>query len=189
MRGIVVGFVVAFSVISTAVAQDHRELGPHVHGAGTLKIAIEGNKVSMDFSAPAMDILGFEHQPTTPEQTKTLDAAKATLAQPLKVFALPDAAGCSVAATNVVFNAGEPAPAGATPAQAGAMPADAAAIQHADFDVDYELTCTAPGKISTVGFPYFQLFAGAQKLTVTVVSDKGQTETDVTRANSVLQMK
>lgn len=176
------------AVLGTAIgasAQEHRELGPHVHGAGTLKIAIEGNKVSMDFSAPANDILGFEHQPSTPEQSKILHDAKATLAQPLKVFTLPDAAGCKVASANVVFNAAEPAAAGA----ASAKQAEDAEHQHADFDVDYELTCAAPGKIATLAFPYFQLFTGAQKLTVTVVSDKGQSESDVTRASPELAIK
>ena len=185
MRRIAIYVAAVLGTALSASAQDHRELGAHVHGAGTLKIAIEGNKVSMDLSAPADDILGFEHQPSTPEQSKILDDAKAALAQPLKVFTLPDAAGCQVASANVVFNAAEPAPAGA----AAANKADDAEHQHADFDVDYELTCTAPGKIATLAFPYFQLFTRAQKLTVTVVSAKGQSESDVTRASPELAIK
>ena len=162
-----------------ALAQEHRELGPHVHGAGTLKIAIDGNTVAMDFSAPANDIIGFEHPPSTAEQRAVLDAAKRDLGQPLALFELPAAAGCTLGSANVVFNAAEPAAPGAAPANAAAD----AAHQHADFDVDYVITCAAAGKITALSFPYFARFAGAQKLTVTVVSGTGQSEFDVTRAS------
>ena len=105
MRQLALSTLMSVGLATGAIAQDHRELGPHVHGAGTLKIAIEGNKVSMDFSAPANDILGFEHQPSTPDQRKTLAAATESLGKPLALFTFPAAAGCKAGSANVVFNA------------------------------------------------------------------------------------
>ena len=32
--------------------QEHRELGSHEHGRGTLNIAVEGNKVTMELEVP-----------------------------------------------------------------------------------------------------------------------------------------
>ena len=172
------------TVLSSAAAAqtERRELGPHVHGSGTLNIVIEGNKVSMDLSAPANDILGFEHQPSTPEQEKILASAKAALAQPLTLIELPVAAGCKVETVNVTFNAAEPAATAAPAKLAGES-------QHADFDVDYALTCAAPEKITQLSFTYFKQFAGAQKLAVTIVSDKGQTQHEVTREIAMLTLK
>ena len=162
---------------SVAMAQtERRELGAHVHGAGTLSIAIEGSKVSMDLSAPANDILGFEHQPSTAEQTKALAAAKAALSQPLKLFEMPAAAGCTTETANVTFNA-----AGSKTEANPSQSAKSEEQGHADFDVDYVLNCKAPEKITSLQFPYFKQFAGAQKLAVTLVSDKGQFQFDVTR--------
>jgi Protein of unknown function (DUF2796) len=163
--------------------QERREVGPHEHGAGTLNIAIEGGKVSMDLSAPANDVLGFEHQPSTPAQTEALAKAKELLAQPLKLIELPSAAGCTVESVNVTFNAAEAG--GATPK---AEPKKDES-QHADFDVDYVLTCKSPEKIAALSFGYFKLFAGAQKLSVTVVSDKGQAQYDVTRDKPSVTLK
>ena len=178
MRAFALSTAVIAGLANIAIAQEHRELGPHVHGAGTLKIAIEGDKVSMDFSAPANDILGFEHQPSTPEQKKTLTAATESLGKPLTLFTLSAAAGCKTGSANVVFNAAAPPAPGAAPAK----DADAE-HEHADFDIDYVLTCTSAAKITAISFPYFKRFPGAQKLTVTVVSDRGQSEFDVTRAS------
>ena len=178
--------VLAVLLSVPALAQEHRELGPHVHGAGTLKIAIEGNKISMDFSAPANDIIGFEHQPSTPEQRQTLTSASESLAQPLKLFVVPAAAGCSVGSANVVFNAADAKAEGVSTPPKGT---EEAKHQHADFDVDYVVNCTAADKIGSISFAYFQQFAGARKLTVTVVSDSGQSEFDVTRANSSHALK
>lgn len=162
---------------------ERREVGPHVHGAGTLSIAIEGTKVSMDLSAPANDILGFEHQPTTTQQVQALAKAKEVLGQPLALIEFPVAAGCTVESANVAFNAAAPADASQS-GKAGTEPSG-----HADFDVDYVVTCKSVDKITSLSFPYFKQFPGAQKLTVTLATDKGQSQFDATRDNPSLSLK
>ncbi len=185
MRRSVCMFALCLVIASapTHAQQERREVGPHEHGAGTLNVAIEGEKVSMDLSAPANDVLGFEHQPNSPAQTEALAKAKDLLAQPLKLIEIPAAAGCTVANSNVTFNAAEAV--GATPNTE--LKKDA--TQHADFDVDYVLTCKSPDKITSLTFAYFKLFAGAQKLSVTVVSDKGQSQYDVSRDKPSVTLK
>ena len=66
-----------------------RELGPHQHGHGRLNIAIEGSRVSMELEVPAHDIVGFEHQPNTPEQKAAIEKAKTTLADGLSCSSPP----------------------------------------------------------------------------------------------------
>jgi len=51
----------------------------HVHGEAELYIAIEGNKVLLELESPADNILGFEHQPSTPQQEKQVADAMAEL--------------------------------------------------------------------------------------------------------------
>ncbi len=85
--------------------EEHRELGPHVHGHGTLNIAIEDKRVSMELEVPGMDIVGFEHAASTADQKAAVDKAKAQLEKPLGVFKLPAAAGCTVAEAKVVVEA------------------------------------------------------------------------------------
>ena len=56
---------------------------PHVHGHGTLNIAIEDKRVSMELEVPGMDIVGFEHAPSTDDQKAAVEKAKARLEKPL----------------------------------------------------------------------------------------------------------
>ena len=89
-----------------AFAEEHRELGPHVHGHGTLNIAIEGSRVTMELEVPGMDIVGFEHAAKGNEQLAAVDKASKVLAGPLELFRMPAGAGCSVAvefATRAAF--------------------------------------------------------------------------------------
>ena len=93
----------AFILASPALAEEaqHRQLGPHVHGQGTLDIAIEGKKIEMELVVPGMDIVGFEHVASTDEQKAAVEKAKAKLTDVLSVFKLPAAAQCKAEAANV----------------------------------------------------------------------------------------
>jgi hypothetical protein len=157
--------------------EQHRELAPHVHGAGTLNIAIDGATVTMELNAPAHDIVGFEHKPNNAAQRRAIDTAKRQLSRPLALFVVPPAAGCIVKSAEVKFDTGEAktAPAKAAPAKPAAEPKpEAAEAKHADFDADYVLTCKAPDKVQSIQFPYFKAFRGAEKLTVTIVGASQQ---------------
>jgi hypothetical protein len=159
----------------TAQAQ-HRELGPHRHGHGTLNIAIEGGRVSMELDVPGADIVGFEHAATTKARQAAIDKAKAELAAPLSLFVLTKGAGCSVKEANVkIEGAEEPkdAPAGAPKEPAGAG--------HSDFNADYVLECKAVDKLTSIEFPYFRKFPGAEELEVNLVTTRGQTKFEVKR--------
>ena len=89
---------VCFLTPAAVDAEDaYRALGPHVHGHGTLNVAVEDKHVLMEFEAPGMDIVGFEQQANSEEQKSRLELAKAQLSKPLELFKVPAAAGCSVA--------------------------------------------------------------------------------------------
>src|SRR6185312_12056972 len=93
----------AFLLALPAFADEapHRQLGPHVHGQGTLDIAIEGKKVEMELVAPGMDIVGFEHVASTNDQKAAVEKAKAKLTDVLSVFKLPAVAKCKAETSNV----------------------------------------------------------------------------------------
>ena len=176
------GIVTLCLLASVWAEEQPRQLGAHVHGAGTLNVAIEGNTVSFEFNAPAHDIVGFEHEPSTPEQKATLAAATQTLKNVTEIFAIPQSAGCKVKTANVTFDTGG-AEHGDDHAGSESKAATPREAKHADFDADYELACADPTKLTGLSFPYFQKFPGSEKLTVTVVTAKGQTQFAVTRAN------
>ncbi|MBO0765448.1 MAG: DUF2796 domain-containing protein [Hyphomicrobiaceae bacterium] len=192
------GFGLAAAVTGVGQAEEHRQLGAHVHGRGTLNIALEGSRLSMELEAPGADIVGFEHAPSTPEQKSTLEKAEKKLKAPQTVLQLPAAAGCSVTDAKVTIE-GEHGGNDADDHDHGAedhdheheaadhdhdhdaADQDHAGHQHSAFHAEYAFDCKSPASLTTIVFDYFKNFAGAQKLDVTVVTPKGQNSFEVSR--------
>lgn len=172
-----IGFVLP---AGTAQAQ-HRELGPHQHGHGTLNIAIEGGRVSMELDVPGADIVGFEHGAKTKAQRAAVENAKAQLASPLSLFVLPKSAGCSVKQANVKIE-------GADEGKAGHAKDAKEHAEHSDFNADYVLECAAADKLTSIQFPYFDKFSGAEELEVNLVTAKGQSKFEVKRSKPQLDL-
>ena len=76
-------------------AQDARQLDAHVHGTGTLQIAIEGTDVAIEITVPGADIVGFEHAPGSDADHAAIDAALAQFADAFALFTLEGDAGCT----------------------------------------------------------------------------------------------
>jgi hypothetical protein len=174
-----------FSLISIAAAltlggpahaqRVKREVGAHQHGASKLNLAIEGQTIAMELSAPADDIVGFEARPRTDKQKAAVEQATATLRDPLKLFTLPPAAGCTVASASVEQVFGE----GPTP-----EPSD-----HSEFEGRYSLSCTNVAAVLDIEFPYFKLFPKVDEVEVQVISPKGQKSFEIKRARPRLSLR
>jgi hypothetical protein len=183
--------LVSASIVATvpSQAQEHRELGAHEHGRGTLNIAVEGNKVTMELEAPGVDIVGFEHEAKTGREKAAVEKAKAQLMTPLSLFKLPAAAGCRVTEATVEVEVGEhdhDAKEAAKAPEAGKAPAKGEG--HSEFHAQYTLECKAASSITGVEFGYFRAFAGAEKLEVNVITPKGQSKFEATRAKPSISL-
>ena len=184
-----VGFAAA---AGTGHAQQ-REAGAHEHGRGTLNVAVEGSRLSMELEAPGADIVGFEHKARTQKQKAAVAAANKQLAAPQALFELPATAGCALKDAKVAFQAedhdhGHGHGARHDPKEGtkgggrGGAKEGHADDEHSVFRVEYTFDCKAPASITSIGFGYFKAFAGAEKLDVTVVTSKQQNRFEVNRA-------
>lgn len=52
---------------------------PHVHGAGTLQLVLEGGRLSAELRLPAINVVGFEHVPSDAKQEEAVKKAVALL--------------------------------------------------------------------------------------------------------------
>lgn len=199
MRTRLITALAALAAVATMPASagaeepEHRELGAHVHGHGNLNIAVEARRVTMELDVPAMDIVGFEHDATTDEQKAQVEKAKAQLGKPLEVFRLPAAAGCTVAEAEVELGTehheeGEHADHDKKEEHAAGAKGDDGEEEHKTFEVAYEFECTNPASLTSIEFDYFKLFAGAQNLTVNVVTEKAQNTYEVSRDKPALDL-
>jgi hypothetical protein len=185
-RPTVVGFAISLALTtaaSLALAQQ-RQLGAHEHGRGTLNLAIEGTRVSLELEAPGADIVGFEHAAKTARQKAAVERATKQLLAPQSIFIFPAAAGCVVADASVDIENEEHAEADAAAGGKEHKRAEAAGDDqgHSNFHAQYSFNCSAPASITALEFGYFKAFAGAQRLEVNVITPKGQSQFEVTRA-------
>jgi hypothetical protein len=187
-RSIFIAAVFAASLPAIA-AEEHRELGPHEHGTGRLNIAIEGKRVSMELEVPAADIVGFEHEAKTAAQKAAVKKGKTTLEAALNVFKLPAEAKCKLAEAKVALHAedehdhGKAGKAGKAKHKDG----DEDESHHSAFHAEYTIDCAAPEKLTGIDFRYFEVFAGARKLDINLVTEKGQSHYEVSREKPQLK--
>jgi hypothetical protein len=173
----------AFALTLPALAEEHRELGPHEHGVGRLKIVIEDQRLSMDLDVPGADIVGFEHEASTPAQRTAVKKAKSTLEAALNVFKLPAEAKCEIAEALVEIEAGhhDHDKAGGKGEVKHEGDKQEEGDHHSDFHAAYSIDCASPEMVTGIDFKYFDLFAGARKLEIDLVTEKGQNHYEVSR--------
>ncbi len=179
----------AFTAFPASAQEEHRQLGAHVHGHGRLNIAMEGKTVSMELEVPGADIVGFEHEPSTPEQKAAMAEAKAKLADGLSLFAPAPKAGCELVRVKVSSEAGHEHEDGHEhEAHGSADGHEEAEHHHSEFHVEYSLQCASPSRLTSMTFDYFKAFPGAQELDIAVISPKGQSSFEVKRDNPSLDL-
>ena len=104
----ILGLAFAVAGSTGPAAAQHRELGAHEHGRGTLNIAVEGTQVTMELEVP-----GRRHRrlrargQDAPSEKAAVEKAKTQLLAPLALFELPAAAGCVVTEAKVEVESGE----------------------------------------------------------------------------------
>ncbi|MDC8011113.1 DUF2796 domain-containing protein [Tahibacter soli] len=122
--------------------------GVHEHGAATLAVTLEGDRLELALGAPGASIVGFERAPRDDAERAALARAQALLAAPAQWIALPAAAGCALESSAADFDT---------------------AGEHADFDVRAAWRCTAPARLTTLDLTLFERFARLERVTANLV--------------------
>jgi hypothetical protein len=107
----------------------------------------------------------------------------------LKLFVLPDEAGCKVGSRSVEIVAEGPE---GTEAHEGDQHPERTADEeyggrHNEFRATYRLTCADAAKLASIDFPFFDRFANAQELEVTIIASNGQESYAVSRDSRRLE--
>jgi len=196
--GIAVSLVSLFAVPAMAEGEK-RELGAHEHGHSALNVAIEGDRVEMELIAPGADIVGFEY-----------------VAESLALFGFTDSAGCVVETAAVEIEGEEHDEHGdevhaeeehheeehaedehhdedeehAKHEEHGEHEEHEDEVSHNEFHAEYALSCSTPDALDGIDFAaFFEAFAGAEEVEVTVISESGQTSYEVERDAPVVDLQ
>src|SRR5574337_453781 len=154
-----------------AVAQTH---GTHEHGVANLNVVLEGRRLTMEVYGPLDNFAGFEHAPRTAAERDALDRALDLLRKPGTVVALPEAAGC-VLATSELHNPF---------AAKGGTSAD----RHADLTASYEFDCATPAALKRLEVRLFDSFPRLRKLRAAVASPGGQSGAELAKGRASLKL-
>ncbi|WP_028238725.1 DUF2796 domain-containing protein [Stutzerimonas azotifigens] len=157
---------------------EHGALGAHEHGAAELDVALENNELTLALDSPAVNFLGFEHAPGTPEEQGKAADVRMMLERPLEWLGLAEAAGCEVIEQSIQGQAiglGHPG--------YGERSAQPAAEQdgHSDLEASYRLKCQAPDALDGLDLrALFAKYSGLERLQVQFVGPDGQAGAELT---------
>ncbi len=184
---------------SVVHAEEARQLDAHEHGVGQLNIAIDAQQIAIELHAPGADIVGFEYAAQSSEDRGAVDEAVARLARPLDLFGFPEAAACGVVEARASLEIeGEHAEHEEEAHDHAEHKHDdhdhdhadhAEEAGHSEFHAEYLLTCADPAQATLITFAYFDAFPNARELEVQLITDRGATAAEVTKAAPVLDLR
>lgn len=187
----VVKTVVCVSTISffsntPVVAESSRDLDSHEHGASRMNIVIEGKNLFLEFESPWMNLIGFEHQPSTQEQLEKLNNALDTLSDPSGLIDISSAAECLVASVDVnsTINAeisqdkndgGQEHEKHEEHETSG----EQASGTHSEVLANYTFECAQPEQLSAVTVRLFEIYQGIEDIDVQLAGPSGQSRAEL----------
>ena len=197
--------------VTPVIAEESRQMDAHEHGVGQLNIAFDGQQIAVELHAPGADIVGFEYAAETTEDRAAIDNAVATLARPLELFMMPDAAGCSVVKASAGLESEDDHGHDDHDDDHDEDHADGhddhdedhadghddhgddhdshdEESSHTEFHAEYLLNCTDPKAADSINFAYFETFPNALEVEVQVISDSGATAFEVERESPTLDL-
>jgi len=153
------------------------ELGAHVHGVATLQVAVDGKTMTLDFSSPLDNLLGFEHVPRNGKQKAIVKNMADSLNKADQLFIPTVDAQCTLQSVKLDSLVLEPK---ASPGKQEKSQHHEEEGGHADLDGEFVFTCKQAGKLHDIEVKLFDAFPHLRQLKVEVATLKKQAATTLT---------
>lgn len=170
------------AVCSPVVMSETRQLDSHEHGAAILNVAIADGTLSIEYITPAVNIVGFEHVPSTEDQERAVHEA-VELLESGKVISIPPEAACSLANAEVEHG-GKPHMGehqeeeheeGHTSKEHGEHEEHGDGEgSHSEFHVVYQYQCENIDALAHIDVELFAYFSGNEKIASQIITPNGQ---------------
>ncbi len=179
-------------------AGEQRHHDAHVHGIAHLNAAVEGTSLHLEFTSPAANIVGFEHQPRTPEQKDSVRNATEKLEDGSKLFIPSPEAQCRLSKSSVKTDIEHHDEHDADAEHKHEHEKDAhhekgkdhdqehhkehedEHERHSEFHSEYQFVCKNPGKLSQMDVMLIQSFPGIEHIEVQLLTKTKQTALELT---------
>lgn len=148
----------------TVYAETEEQHGKHEHGVASLSIALDSKGLEISLDSPAANVVGFEHKPSTDEQSQQVAKVKAQLETPASLFEIPAAAECSLTNTELQAELIQVSSDNETTQHEHKHEAENHA--HSDIEATWQFTCIKPAELSTLSTKLFATFPAIKQLKV-----------------------
>ena len=168
----------AFFMLQTESLVIAQETGSHVHGLTELNIVVVNRDLQIEFVSPAINLLGFERESTSPEETELLNEVVSKL-QTAEWLLGNTLDSCQM--STPVFEA---------PIFGGHEEHEGHEDEfetHADFRVQYLFNCLSapPAEIVVTAFDHFN---GIEEISARWIVGRQQGLSQLTRGNTLLSL-
>ncbi len=149
----------------------------HEHGSARLDIAVEAQRITLQFESPLENLVGFERAPRTAAERQAVQAMLARLRDPATLLRIDAAAGCRGGTVSV-----ESGVLGLGSAKTGAG-------GHADLQAEIVFDCQDAARSATAETELFAAFARLQRIQVQLVLPRGQRSITLRRPVSRIELR
>lgn len=169
-----------------SAASDHA----HTHGIASLQVAVEGERLTLEFSSPLENLVGFERAPRTDKEKAAVRQMVERLQKPEDFFAPSPEARCvrtsvkldsPVIAAQLAANGA--AAKGGTPPPTDGRAGQAKASEHAALSAKIVFRCEQPQNLKGLTVALFDTFPKLRRVDAQVAGAKKQMATRLTTRN------
>jgi Protein of unknown function (DUF2796) len=177
--------------VSAAAAASHSHHA-HVHGIATLQIAVDGDRLTIDFSTPLDNLVGFERAPRTEREKAAASQALQRLRKPEDLLIPSPEARCvrtSVKIDAPVLDA--QAASDVSASKAGAAPLKdkgkrtekSDTSEHAGLSAEIMFRCAQPQNLKSLSVALFDAFPALRRVDTEVAGAGRQVAAKLTPRN------
>ena len=159
-------FVFCFLSIRPVLADEFEQHPPHEHGKVTINAALDGTQLVIELDSPAVNVVGFEHEPRNDDERAAVTAAAKLLGNGRGLFTLPREARCQFEKADIKIPRwettddipGQPEPPG----------------QHADYEARFTYQCWSPGNLTWLEPSLLDKLRNVTEARLNVATARGQ---------------
>lgn len=186
------GAMLLAPISTLSASDDTRQLDSHEHGHASLNVAIDGKSLVIEFESPAVNIVGFEHEPENDAQKHQIEEAEETLSMAEKVFAIPAGAGCKLVEADVEAphdehhddHKDEKHDDHKDEKHDDHKDEKHEGEVHSEFHAKWLFECQDVAKLDSVDVNLFKLFPGTEEIDASVIGRSGQSAVELTASNT-----
>ena len=176
---------VCLSISFNVLAEASRQKDSHEHGAANLKIALEGEKIQVEFEVPSESLIGFEHFPKSESNRENFSNAIKILSDPSRLFAMSREGECLLVGMNIsqsLFSNEEEHGHDDSEDEHGKDESEEEhghdqsekSEIHSEFKSNYSWNCQHLDEIDSIGTQLMTVFPKIEEIRVNWISNNGQ---------------